>query len=155
MQMPDVCKGMYHEIRSFTLHALNLNIWVIPIGFIAEQSQLQRTKMYILGMVPTRPSLLESSHACHLHYDLIFQGDLPAPFRACSCRATISETTQSHPHYLPEACYLLFTYMIFGKQFVYAFQGTKDYNYQEASNSSHDLDMQIQSFKPSFRIEPL
>ena len=48
-------------------------------------------------MVPTGPSLLESSHACHLHYDLIFQGDLPAPFRACSCKATISETTHTSP----------------------------------------------------------
>ena len=43
------------------------------------------------------PSVLESAHACHLRYDLVFQGDLPAPFRACSRGATISETTKSGP----------------------------------------------------------
>ena len=40
--------------------------------------------MYISGLIPMGPSVLESAHACHLPYDLVFQGDLPAPFRACS-----------------------------------------------------------------------
>ena len=73
--MPDGHKDVYHEIGSFTPYALNSNIWVIPIGLIAEQSCLQSTKMYILGPIPMGPSVLELSHACHLRYDLIFQGD--------------------------------------------------------------------------------
>ena len=73
--MPDGCKGIYHEIGSFTPYVLNSNIWVILTGLIAEQSQLQRTKMYILGLIPMGPLVLESSHACHLHYDLVLQGD--------------------------------------------------------------------------------
>ena len=51
--------------------------------------------MYILGLVTTGPLVSELSHACHLHYDLFFQGDLPTLFRACSCGDTISKTTQS------------------------------------------------------------
>ena len=38
--------------------------------------------MYISGLIPTGPSVLESSHACHLRYDLVFQ-------EACSRGATI------------------------------------------------------------------
>ena len=96
MQVPDGCKDIYHEVESFTHYALNSSTWVILTGLIAEQSQLQRTKIYISGLIPTGPSVLESSHACHLNYDLIFQGDLPAPFRACLCGATISKTTQQY-----------------------------------------------------------
>ena len=51
--------------------------------------------MYISGLNPTGPSVLELSHAGHLRYDLVFQGDLLAHFRACSHGATISETTPS------------------------------------------------------------
>ena len=65
------------KLGVFTPYALNSNIWVILTGLIAEQSQLQRTKMSILGLIPMGPSVLELSHACHLHYDLVFQGDLP------------------------------------------------------------------------------
>ena len=76
-------------------------------------------------------------HACHLCY-LVFQGDLLAPFRACFHGATVSKTSVVPKIYLffvcygghsgksDEACYLLFTYMIPGKQFVYAEEGLKD-----------------------------
>ena len=105
MQVPDGCKGVYHKVGSFTPYALNSSIWVILTGFVAEQSRLQRTKMYLSGLIPMGPSVLESSHACHLRYDLVFQGDLLAPFRACSRGATVSKTTQSGPQqgtvYLP------------------------------------------------------
>ena len=97
MYVPDSCKDVHHEVGSFTPYALNSNIWFIPTGLIAEQSWLQRTKMYILGLIPLGPLVLESSHACHLHYDLVVQGDLLALFRACCHGATISETTQRGP----------------------------------------------------------
>ena len=64
--------------------------------------------MYILGLIPMGPSVLELSHACHLRHDLVFQGDLPAPFRACSCGATISETTQSDPQHIPPSFFFYF-----------------------------------------------
>ena len=100
MQVPDGCKDIYHEVESFTHYALNSSTWVILTGLIAEQSQLQRTKIYISGLIPTGPSVLESSHDCHLRYDLVFQGDLLAPFRACFRRATVSKTIQSSPQHL-------------------------------------------------------
>ena len=99
MQTTDDCKGVYHEVGSFTPYTLNSNIWVIPTGLIAGQSWLQRTNKYISGLIPMGPLVLESSHACHLHYDLVLQGDLLAPFRACSLRATISKTIQSSPQH--------------------------------------------------------
>ena len=82
MQVPDGYKGVYHEVGSFTPYTLNSSYWVILTGLITEQSQLQRTKMYISGLIPTGPSVLESSHTCHLRYDLVFQ-------EACSRGATI------------------------------------------------------------------
>ena len=97
MQVPDGYKGVYHEVGNFSPHVLNSDIWAIMTGLIVEQSRLQRTKMYISGLIPMGPSVLESSHACNLCYDLVFQGDLPAPFRACSPRVTVSETTRSNP----------------------------------------------------------
>ena len=109
MQAPDGCKGIYHEVGSFTPYALNSSIWVILTGLIAEQSQLERTKMNISGLIPRGPLVLESSHACHLRYDLVFQGDLLAPFRACSSGSTIPETTPSGPQYLPLFCLLWWT----------------------------------------------
>ena len=77
MLVPDGSKGIYHEVGSFNPYVLNSNIWVTPTGLIAEQSRLQRMKTYISGLIPMGPSVLELSHACHLHYDLVFQGDLP------------------------------------------------------------------------------
>ena len=68
MQTTDDCKGVYHEVGSFTPYALNSDIWV----------------MYIFDLILTGHLVLESSHACHLRYALVFQGDLPSPFRACS-----------------------------------------------------------------------
>ena len=97
MQTTDDCKGVYHEVGSFTPYTLNSNIWVIPTGLIAGQSWLQRTNKYISGLIPMGSSVLELSHTYHLRYDLVFLGDLPVPFRASSCRATISKTTQSCP----------------------------------------------------------
>ena len=42
--------------------------------------------------------MLELGHVCHPCY-MVLQGDLLAPFRACSHGATISETTQSCPQH--------------------------------------------------------
>ena len=43
--------------------------------------------------------MLESSHACHLRFYLVFQGDLLAPFKACSHGATYS--LQNHTEWSP------------------------------------------------------
>ena len=56
---PYGCKGLFHEVGSFTPYALNSNIWVTPTGLIVEQSWLQGTKMCISGLIPTGPSVLE------------------------------------------------------------------------------------------------
>ena len=42
---------------------------------------------------------LESGLVCHLRFYLLFQGDLLAPFRACSGGAAILDTTQSGPQH--------------------------------------------------------
>ena len=44
--------------------------------------------------------MLELGHVCHPCY-MVLQGDLLAPFRACSHGAAISETTQSDPQVFP------------------------------------------------------
>ena len=49
---------------------------------------------------PWEPAMLEWSHACHLRFYLVFQGDLLVPFRACSHGAVVSETTQCGPKHL-------------------------------------------------------
>lgn len=100
MQEPDGYKGVHHEVGSFTPYTLNSGICVILTGLIAEQNGLQRTKMYKTGLISMGHSVLKSSHAYLLHYDLDFQGEFPAPLRAFSGGATISETTLSSPQNL-------------------------------------------------------
>ena len=68
-----------------------------PGLYKAMQSTLQRIQCIYQAWFLWEPSVLESGHACHLRFYLVFQGDLLAPFRACSRGATVSETTQSGP----------------------------------------------------------
>ena len=84
--------------KEFTPYALNLNIQFISPGlYKTKQSKLQRIHCIYQAWFPREPLVLESSHACYLCFYLVFQGDLPAPFRVCSHWATVSETTQSSP----------------------------------------------------------
>ena len=83
--------------KEFTPYALNLNIRFISIGlYKGKQSKIQRIKCTFDAWFSWEPSVLVLGRAGHLHYP-VFQGDLLAPFRACSCRAAISETTKSGP----------------------------------------------------------
>ena len=86
--------------KEFTPYALNLNIrFKSPGLYETKQSKLQRIQRTFQAWFPQEPSVLESGHACYLHFYLVFQGDLLAPFRACSHGATVSETTQSGPQH--------------------------------------------------------
>ena len=64
-----------------------------------KAEQASKDTMYLSGLIPRERSGLEFGHVCHLHFHLVLQGELPAPFRASSCRATVSETRQSGPQH--------------------------------------------------------
>ena len=98
MLTPDGCKGVDHEVGSFTHSALNSDIWVTLTGLIAEWSQFQKTKN-----VHFRP---DSHGTLHVRTESClppvlwpgFPGRLTSPFQSLLCGATVSETTQSGPH---------------------------------------------------------
>ena len=91
--------------KEFITYALNLTIqFILTEPYKAKQSKLQRIQCIFQAWF-LEPSVLELVHVCHLRY-LVFQGELLAPFRACSHGTTVSKTTQSCPQQMT-ACHCL------------------------------------------------